>query len=62
MDTFTRQHLDAWLDTAYPNDRERVRARKRIRVLFESDPEYWSNAGWPATDRAAREAEDGVRP
>ena len=53
VDTYTRKHLDCWLDSQINGDSRRDTVRAAMLAFIADDPEYWgSQSWWLVYDRA----------
>lgn len=52
MDTFTLEHMFAWIIRMFRED-ERDHAFEEMRKLYDSDPEYWYKQDYPYLARSA---------
>ena len=47
MDNYTKRHLFAWVERTYMDEDVQRVAFDALADLFETDPEYFGNVGWP---------------
>ena len=48
---FTKAHLRKWIEHVIPEYLDRETLFSAMLTVFASDPDYWSDKGWPAVER-----------
>lgn len=52
MDDFTKNHLKTYIENRY-RGKDKQKIYSAMLKVWEDNPEYWSNEGWPSVEKAA---------